>query len=40
MDKVTDNFIAIVGMSCRFAGSADLNGFWRTVLEARPSFSD
>ena len=32
--------IAIVGMSCRFAGCADLRAFWLRVLSGEPAFSD
>lgn len=40
MGNSSDNFIAITGMSCRFAGAADLRGYWMSVLFARPSFGD
>ncbi len=32
--------VAIVGMSCRFAGCADLRAFWIRVLSSQPAFSD
>ena len=32
--------VAIVGMSCRFAGCADLRAFWLRVLSGVPAFSD
>ncbi len=32
--------IAIVGMSCRFAGCADLRAFWLRILSGEPAFSD
>ena len=32
--------VAIVGMSCRFAGCADLRAFWLRVLSGEPAFSD
>lgn len=35
-----DNFVAIVGMSCRFAGAADLRGYWELLLSGKPAFSD
>ena len=32
--------IAIVGISCRFAGCADLRAFWLRILSGEPAFSD
>ena len=32
--------VAIVGMSCRFAGCADLRAFWLRILSGEPAFSD
>ncbi len=32
--------VAIVGLSCRFAGCADLRAFWLRVLAGEPAFSD
>lgn len=40
MASTPDKFIAIVGMSCRFAGAADLRDYWLSILSARPSFAD
>lgn len=40
METTLDNFIAIVGMSCRFAGAADLRDYWLSILTARPSFGE
>ena len=31
--------IAIVGMSCRFAGAKDLRAFWRNIISGRSSFT-
>lgn len=31
--------IAVVGMDCRFPGSADPESFWRALLDARPAVS-
>ncbi|MGI6496702.1 MAG: polyketide synthase [Kiritimatiellia bacterium] len=32
--------VAIVGMACRFAGSADVDAFWRNVLSCERFFDD
>ena len=32
--------VAIVGLSCRFAGCADVRAFWLRVLAGEPAFSD
>jgi acyl transferase domain-containing protein len=32
--------IAIIGMACRFPGSPDLRGFWRTVRTGRICFRE
>lgn len=40
MENSSDKFIAIVGMSCRFAESPDIRGFWLNVLAAKPTFTE
>lgn len=35
-----EDAIAIVGMSCLFPGSADVEGFWRDILAGRDRLSD
>ena len=40
MNQQGDQFIAIVGMACRFAGCRDLKSFWLRVLNGVPAFSD
>ncbi len=41
MADVTDkDAIAIVGMSCRFAGCADLRAYWLRILAGEPAFTD
>jgi acyl transferase domain-containing protein len=32
--------IAIIGMACRFPGSPDLRGFWRTIRTGRVCFRE
>lgn len=40
MNKSGEQFIAIVGMACRFAGCPDLKSFWLRVLNGAPAFGD
>lgn len=40
METSSDNFIAIVGMSARFAGAANLREYWRGILAARPAIAE
>ena len=35
-----EQFIAIVGMACRFAGSEDLKAYWLRILAGEPAISD
>ncbi len=38
--KTGEQFIAIVGMACRFAGSEDLKAYWLRILTGEPAISD
>ena len=40
METTADKFIAIVGLSCRFAGSPDLEAFWLRILSGTPAIGD
>ena len=41
MADVTDkDAVAIVGMSCRFAGCANLRAYWLRILAGEPAFTD
>jgi acyl transferase domain-containing protein/acyl carrier protein len=37
--RSTDDLIAIIGMSCRFPGAADLASFWRLLREERDAIA-
>lgn len=39
-DYSTSNSVAIVNMSCRFAGCADLRAYWMRILSGDPAFSN
>ncbi len=39
MNDTSENYIAITGMSCRFAGCENLKAYWRRLLTAAPAFS-
>lgn len=39
MQDARDHFIAIVGMSCRFAGSEDLKAYWLRILKGAPAIT-
>lgn len=39
MQNARDHFIAIVGMSCRFAGSEDLKAYWLRILKGSPAIT-
>lgn len=40
MSYQSEMFIAVVGMSCRFAGAASLKDYWLEVLSARPAIGE
>ncbi len=40
VDNPAKDAVAIVGLSCRFAGCADLRAFWLRILSGEPAFSD
>lgn len=33
--NITDEAIAVIGMSCRFPGAPDLDGYWRNLCEGK-----
>ena len=35
--NITDEAIAVIGMSCRFPGAPDLDGYWRNLCEGKVS---
>ncbi len=35
--NITDEGIAVIGMSCRFPGAPDLDGYWRNLCEGKVS---
>lgn len=39
MTSAPENYIAIVGMSCRFAGCRDLKAYWLRILTGESAFS-
>lgn len=39
-DSLGEDLVAIVGISCRFAGCVDLRDFWLRILSGKHAFSD